>query len=136
MNLPGKAGSELTETGFDAFAKISYQQALRRMMGPFAVLATGGLLLAAAGLVEQVFGHVVRVAGIGVAHAALGQVQRQAAPAGLLRLGPGVDIQLDRPAVKPAALAGATAVIPPPVSRLHRGMRVLWHTATGNESST
>ncbi len=60
-------------------------------MGPFAMLAAGRLLLTTAGLVEQVFGQVVRVTGIGVEEAAFGQIQRQAAPAGLLRLGPGME---------------------------------------------
>ncbi len=72
MNLLGKAGGELTETGFDALAKILYQKDLRRMLGSFAVLAAGALLLAAAGLVEQVFRHVVGVASVGVEHAAFG----------------------------------------------------------------
>lgn len=96
MNLLGKASGELAETGFDALAKILDQKALCRTMGPVAILAAGVLLLAATGLVEQAFGPVVRVPGIGVAHAASGQIQRQAAPTGLRRLGPGMHIELDR----------------------------------------
>ncbi|TFZ64197.1 hypothetical protein E4631_19530 [Hymenobacter sp. UV11] len=76
VNLLGKAGGHLTECGFNAFTKVLYQKALCEMMRPFAVLAARTLLLTAAGLVEEVFGYIIRIAGIGVEDTAGGQVQR------------------------------------------------------------
>ena len=96
VNLLGKTGRQLTEARFNVFTKILKQKGLGRMMRPFAVFAADRLLLAAAGFVEDILRHVVRVAGIGVdigvEHAAGGQVQGQPALAGLLRLGAGVDM--------------------------------------------
>ena len=66
VNLLGKAGGELTEAGFDGFAKVLLQKGFARGTRAGAVLLAGRLLAAAGGFFKQVFPGVIRVAGIGV----------------------------------------------------------------------
>ena len=122
MNLLGKAGCQLAKTGFGGFAKVLDQKVFVRRMGSGAVLLAGRLLAVTGGRFEEVFPHVVRVAGIGVQHAAFGQVRGHCPPAGLVGFAAGVGIKVDwragsgghdlhLEAVELAPLARAAAVI-------------------------
>ena len=150
----GKAGRELAEVRFDGFAKVLKPKGFVRLMGPPAVLFARCLLAAAGRFLEYVLGYVIGVARVGVADAAFGQVLGQAAAAGLVGLRAGVDVILDWDAVdggdelhleaaEPAALAGVAPVVSAILQQLTaRDTRprccrcILWHTATGKESTT
>ena len=118
VNLFGKAGGELAESRFDGFAKVPKQEIFVRRVRLGAVALSGGLLPIAGCFGEQVFPGVVRVTGVGVEHAALGQVRGQVPQAGNVGFRAGMDVKvhgdagggghdLRLKAVKPQALARA-----------------------------
>ena len=109
VNLFGKAGGELAESRFDSFAKVPKQEILVRRVGPGAVALSSGLLPVAGRFGEQVFPAVVGVAGIGVKHAAFGQVRGQVPQAGDVRLRAGMDVKLPR---MPSVVATICALKP------------------------
>ena len=154
MNLLGEPGRQLAKAGFDGLAKVLKQIVFVWFVGPGAVLFTGRLLAVARRFLEEVFAYVVRVARIGVQDAAFGQVRGHGPQPGLVGFGTGVDVKVDRDAVgrgddlhleavEPAPLAGAAPVVRLAFEQLTARdarpkclTRILWHTATGNESMT
>lgn len=118
MEVLGKTGSQLTEGGFDSFAKMLEQKLLSRRMRPLAALLPRRDLLAASGLGEDVFQRLVGVGVVGVEDAACGQIHGHRPQARAV----GVDIKLDRhplaggndlhlEAIKPLPLAGRAAPV-------------------------